>query len=32
MILERSSGNSIALGIVNACMGAGGIAGGIIFL
>lgn len=30
MILARSSGNSIALGIVNACMGAGGIAGGII--
>ncbi len=30
MILARSSGNSIALGIVNACMGAGGIVGGII--
>ena len=30
MILSRSSGDSIALGIVNACMGAGGIAGGII--
>lgn len=30
MILARSSGNSIVLGIVNACMGAGGIAGGII--
>lgn len=30
MILARSSGNSIALGIVNACMGIGGIAGGII--
>ncbi len=29
MILARSSGNSIALGIVNACMGIGGIAGGI---
>ncbi len=30
MILARSSGDSVALGIVNACMGAGGIAGGII--
>lgn len=30
MILSRSSGDSIALGVVNACMGAGGIAGGII--
>lgn len=30
MILSRSSGNSIVLGIVNACMGAGGIVGGII--
>ncbi len=30
MILTRSSGNSVTLGIVNACMGAGGIAGGII--
>lgn len=30
MILARSSGDSIALGAVNACMGAGGIAGGII--
>lgn len=30
MILARSSGNSIALGMVNACMGIGGIAGGII--
>ena len=30
MILSRSSGDSIVLGIVNACMGAGGIAGGII--
>lgn len=30
MILARSSGNNIALGIVNACMGVGGIAGGII--
>ncbi len=30
MILARSSGNSIALGIVNACMGIGGIAGGIV--
>ena len=29
MILSRSSGDSIVLGIVNACMGAGGIAGGI---
>lgn len=30
MILARSSGNSIALGAVNACMGIGGIVGGII--
>lgn len=30
MILSRSGGDSVALGIVNACMGAGGIAGGII--
>lgn len=30
MILARSSGDSIALGAVNACMGIGGIAGGII--
>ena len=30
MILARSSGDSIVLGIVNACMGIGGIAGGII--
>lgn len=30
MILARSSDNSIALGIVNACMGIGGIAGGIV--
>ncbi|MBD5466533.1 MAG: MFS transporter, partial [Lachnospiraceae bacterium] len=30
MILARSSGDSIALGTVNACMGMGGIAGGII--
>lgn len=30
MVLARSSGNNIALGIVNACMGVGGIAGGII--
>ncbi len=30
MILARSSGNSITLGIVNACMGIGGIAGGIV--
>lgn len=30
MILSRSSGDSIALGYVNACMGIGGIAGGII--
>lgn len=30
MILARSADNSIALGTVNACMGIGGIAGGII--
>lgn len=30
MILARSSDNSITLGIVNACMGVGGIIGGII--
>lgn len=30
MILARSADNSIALGTVNACMGVGGIAGGII--
>ena len=30
MILARSSDNSISLGIVNACMGIGGIVGGII--
>lgn len=30
MILARSSKDSAVLGIVNACMGAGGIAGGII--
>ncbi len=30
MILARSSENNIALGIVNACMGIGGIAGGIV--
>ncbi len=30
MILSRSAGDSIVLGIVNACMGAGGIVGGII--
>ena len=30
MILSRSAGDSIVLGIVNACMGAGGIIGGII--
>ena len=30
MILARSSGDSIVLGTVNACMGVGGIAGGII--
>ena len=30
MILARSSGDSAATGIVNACMGAGGIAGGIL--
>ena len=30
MILARSSGESIALGMVNACMGIGGIIGGVI--
>ena len=30
MILARSSGNSMTLGMVNACMGIGGIVGGII--
>lgn len=30
MILARSAGNGIALGTVNACMGIGGIIGGII--
>ncbi len=30
MILARSDGNSMVLGIVNACMGIGGIVGGII--
>lgn len=30
MILSRSGGNNIALGIVNAAMGIGGIAGGLI--
>lgn len=30
MILRISSGDSMALGIVNACMGLGGIAGGVI--
>ena len=30
MILSRSADNSIVLGIVNACMGIGGIVGGII--
>ncbi len=30
MILARSSGDSIVLGTVNACMGIGGIAGGVI--
>lgn len=30
MILARSADNNITLGIVNACMGIGGIAGGII--
>lgn len=30
MILSRSAGDSVALGFVNACMGAGGILGGII--
>ncbi len=30
MILARSGGSSMTLGVVNACMGIGGIAGGII--
>lgn len=30
MILARSGGDSMALGAVNACMGAGGIVGGVI--
>jgi len=30
MILARSFGDSVTLGIVNACMGIGGIAGGIV--
>lgn len=30
MILARSAGDSVALGMVNACMGAGGITGGMI--
>ncbi len=30
MVLARSSGSSITLGIVNACMGIGGIVGGVI--
>ena len=30
MILSRNSGDSVALGIINACMGAGGTAGGMI--
>lgn len=30
MILSRSSGNNIVLGIVNACMGIGGIIGGLL--
>lgn len=30
MILERSSANNVALGIVNACMGIGGIIGGLL--
>lgn len=30
MILARSSENSVVLGIVNACMGVGGIAGGLL--
>lgn len=30
MVLARSGGNNLALGMVNACMGVGGIAGGII--
>lgn len=30
MVLARSGGNSMALGVVNACMGIGGILGGLI--
>lgn len=30
MILARSSGNNLVLGIVNACMGVGGIIGGLL--
>lgn len=30
MILTRSSGSSVTLGVVNACMGIGGIVGGIL--
>ncbi len=30
MILSRSSGNNVVLGIVNACMGMGGIIGGLL--
>ena len=30
MILSRSSGNNVVLGIVNACMGIGGIIGGLL--
>lgn len=30
MILSRSSGNNVVLGIVNACMGIGGITGGLL--
>ncbi len=30
MILARSSGNNLILGVVNACMGIGGIVGGIL--
>ena len=30
MILSRSSANNVVLGIVNACMGIGGIIGGLL--
>lgn len=30
MVLARSGGNNLSLGMVNACMGIGGIAGGVI--